>query len=137
MPAYELFSSTDVLGEVAVVRMLAGLSTRRYSLGLEPAGAAVEQVSKGTSKSAVSRRFVELTGRALEELLSAHLSALDIVAVFIDGFSFGEHLMVGALGTDAQGDKHPLGVTEGAPAAWTATRRCSWRSTGPKRSPPP
>jgi transposase-like protein len=42
------------------------------------------------------------------------LSVLDIVAVFIDGFSFGEHLMVGALGVDAHGFKHPLGVIEGA-----------------------
>ena len=114
VPAYELFSSTDLLGEMTVARMLAGLSTRRYQLGLEPVGAAVEQASKGTSRSAVSRRFVELTGRALEELLSADLSSLDIVAVFIDGFSFGEHLMVGALGVDAQGFEHPLGVIEGA-----------------------
>ena len=114
VPAYELFSSSDLLGEMTVARMLAGLSTRRYRLGLEPVGAAVEQASKGTSRSAVSRRFVELTGRALEELLSADLSMLDIVAVFIDGFSFGEHLMRAALGVDAQGYKHPLGVIEGA-----------------------
>jgi putative transposase len=114
LPAYELFSSTDLLGELTVARMLAGLSTRRYRLGLEPVGAAVEEASKGTSRSAVSRRFVELTGRALEELLSADLSGLDIVAVFIDGFSFGEHLMVGALGVDGQGYKHPLGIIEGA-----------------------
>lgn len=40
------------------------------------------------------RRFVELTGRALEELLAADLSALDIVAVFVDGFSPGDHRSV-------------------------------------------
>jgi putative transposase len=114
IPAYELFSSTDLLGEMAMARMLAGLSTRRYQTGLEPVGAAVEEASKGTSRSAVSRRFVELTGRALEELLSADLSRLDIVALFIDGFGFGDHLMVGALGVDADGYKHPLGVIEGA-----------------------
>jgi putative transposase len=62
----------------------------------------------------VSRRFVDLTSRALEELLSADLSALDIVAVFVDGFRFGEHLMVAALGVDAPGYRHPLGVIEGA-----------------------
>jgi putative transposase len=114
VPAYELFSSTDLLGEMAMARMLAGLSTRRYHVGLEPVGAAVEEASKGTSRSAVSRRFVELTGRALEELLSADLSGLDMVALFIDGFSFGDHVMVGALGVDAAGYKHPLGVIEGA-----------------------
>ena len=38
MPAYELFSSTEVLGRMAMERMLAGLSTRRYPVGLEPVG---------------------------------------------------------------------------------------------------
>jgi len=38
VPAYELFSDTEVLGRMALERMLAGLSTRRYPLGLEPVG---------------------------------------------------------------------------------------------------
>ena len=33
MPSYALFSSTEVLGRVALERMLAGLSTRRYRSG--------------------------------------------------------------------------------------------------------
>ena len=41
VPAYELFNSTELLGEMAMARMLAKLSTRRYRLGLEPVGAAV------------------------------------------------------------------------------------------------
>jgi hypothetical protein len=36
--AYELFSRTEVLGRMAMERMLAGLSTRRYRVGLEPVG---------------------------------------------------------------------------------------------------
>jgi putative transposase len=55
--AYELFSSTEVLGRLALERMLGGLSTRRYPLGLEPVGAQVEQPVSGTSKSAISRRL--------------------------------------------------------------------------------
>src|SRR4051812_39178537 len=39
VPAYELFSDTEVLGRMALDRMLAGLSTRHYRLGLEPVGA--------------------------------------------------------------------------------------------------
>lgn len=34
-PSYELFSGAEVLGRMAVERMLAGLSTRRYHHGLE------------------------------------------------------------------------------------------------------
>jgi putative transposase len=61
VPAYELFSSTEVMGRMALERMLAGLSTRRYPVGLEPVGEQVAQVGTGTSKSAVSRKFVVLT----------------------------------------------------------------------------
>jgi hypothetical protein len=42
VPAYELFSSTELLGEMAMTKMLAKLSTRRYRAGLEPVGTAVE-----------------------------------------------------------------------------------------------
>jgi hypothetical protein len=41
--SYELFSQTEVLGRMAMERMLAGPSTRRYPVGLEPVGARVEQ----------------------------------------------------------------------------------------------
>jgi len=57
VPAYDLFSSTELLGRLAMEKMLAGLSTRRYLVGLEPAGIEVEQTARSTSKSAVSRRF--------------------------------------------------------------------------------
>ena len=64
VPAYELFSGTEILGRMALDRMLAGLSTRRYPVGLEPVGARTEAVASATSKSAVSRRFVAATETA-------------------------------------------------------------------------
>jgi hypothetical protein len=42
-------------------KMLAGLSSPRYSAGLEPAGQAVEEVAAATAESAVSSRFVAAT----------------------------------------------------------------------------
>ncbi len=57
VPAYELFSSTELLGRLAMEKMLAGLSTRRYPVGLEPVGDKVSGQAMSTSKSAVSRRF--------------------------------------------------------------------------------
>ena len=112
--SYELFSSTEVLGRMAMGRMLAGLSTRRYPIGLEPVGQQVEKVARSTSKSAVSRRFVAATETALAELLAADLSELDLVALMIDGVHFGEHLCVVALGIGIDGVKHPLGLAEGS-----------------------
>jgi hypothetical protein len=50
VPAYELFSGTELLGAMAMERMLAGLSTRRYRVGLEPVGSSVEQTARSTSK---------------------------------------------------------------------------------------
>ena len=40
VPAYELFTGTELLGRMAMERMLAGVSTRRYPVALEPVGAA-------------------------------------------------------------------------------------------------
>jgi len=92
VPTYELFSCTEVLGRTAMARMLAGLSTRRYPVGLEPVGQRVEPSAPSTSKSAVSRRFVatetalgELLAAPLGELLAAPLGELDLVALMIDG----------------------------------------------------
>jgi putative transposase len=113
IPAYEHFSSTEVLGQMAMEKMLAKLSTRRYKLGLEPVGAAVESRSSGKSRSAVSRRFVERTESALAELLDSDLGELDLVALMVDGVHFADHLCVVALGIDDAGTKHPLAVTEG------------------------
>ena len=114
VPAYELFSSTEVLGRMAMGRMLAGLSTRRYPTGLEPVGVKVERAATATSKSAVSRRFVAATETALAELLATPLAGLDLVALMIDGVHFGEHLCVVALGIGIDGVKHPLGLVEGS-----------------------
>lgn len=111
--AYEVFSSTDLLEEIALEKMMAKLSTRRYTAGLEPVGAAVQATARSTSKSAVSRRFVARTEVALAELMTADLAGLDIVAMMIDGVHFAGHCCVVALGIGIDGTKHPLGVVEG------------------------
>jgi putative transposase len=114
VPSYELFNGTELLGKMAMERMLGGLSTRRYPAGLEPVGEAVEETSRSTSKSAVSRKFVAMTETALADLLGKDLSCLDLVALMIDGVYFAEHLCVVALGIDIDGTKHPLGLVEGS-----------------------
>jgi transposase-like protein len=120
--AYQLFSQTEVLGRLALERMLGGLSTRRYPLGLEPVGTQVQQAASGTSKSAISRRFVAMTHTALAELLSADLSALDLVCLLVDGVHFGEHTCVVALGIAIDGTKHPLALVEGSTENATLAR---------------
>ena len=122
VPAYDLFSSTELLGRLAMEKMLAGLSTRRYPAGLEPVGMQVEQTARSTSKSAVSRRFVERTETALAELMAGDLSGLELVALMVDGVHFAGHLCVVALGIDLEGTKHPLAVVEGSTENTTLVR---------------
>ena len=114
VPTYELFSQTEILGRMAMGKMLAGISTRRYPVGLEPVGQRAERAATSTSKSAISRRFVAATETALSELLAAPLGELDLVALLIDGVHFGEHVCVVALGIGIDGTKHPLALVEGS-----------------------
>lgn len=67
----------------------------------------------GTSKSSISRRFVQGTEQKLAELFGRDLSELDLLAIFIDGVQLAEHCVVVALGVDGDGRKHPLGLWEG------------------------
>jgi transposase-like protein len=112
--SYEMFTSTEILGRMAMEKMLAGLSTRRYAVGLEPVGQHIAETSSATGKSAVSRRFVAMTETALAELLSQDLSGLDLVALMIDGVHFAESCCVVALGIDIEGNKHPVALVEGS-----------------------
>jgi putative transposase len=112
--SYELFSSTEILGRMAMEKMLAGLSTRRYPVGLEPVGERVDETASAASKSAVSRKFVAMTETALADLLSRDLSGLDLVALMIDGVHFAESCCVVALGIGLDGVKHPLALVEGS-----------------------
>lgn len=110
LASYRAFANADMLTKIALGRMLAGLSTRRYDAGAEPIG---EVVTKGTSRSAISRRFVAGTTAKLAEIFGRDLSELDLAAIFIDGVGVGDHVIVVALGVDSDGIKHPLGLWEG------------------------
>ncbi len=111
LPTWAAFSGEDILQEMATERMLAGLSSRRYEVGLEPVG---EVEGSGTSKSAVSRRFIARTRTALGELMARDLSELSLCAIFGDGLSLAEHTIVAAIGIDHDGNKHVLGLKEGS-----------------------
>jgi putative transposase len=122
LPTWQAFAATELLDQLTLERMLAKLSTRRYRVGLEPVGTAVEQAATGTSKSAVSRRFVAATERALAELLAQDLSTLDLVALMVDGVKVADHTCVVALGITLDGTKVPLGLADGATENATVVR---------------
>ncbi len=65
-------------------------------------------------KSAVSRRWVALSEKQPHEWLSCSLKALDLPVVMIEGIHFRDRVILVALGIDAKGHKHVLGLREGS-----------------------
>lgn len=114
------FSDEDPLDERAVRQMLLGVSTRKYRRSLEPLGPELHE--RGTSKSAVSRRFVEVTSKKVDEWLARLLDGIDVVAILIDGIHVDDHVFLVALGIDMEGNKQVLGVREGATENATCCR---------------
>jgi putative transposase len=114
LESYDTFASVDLLAEQMVGSVLAGLSGRRYQRALEPVGEQVAASSSGTSQSSVSRRFITATAERLAAFRARPLDGEQWLIVFVDGFDFAGHTMVGALGVTADGTKVPLGVVEGS-----------------------
>lgn len=104
-------SATDPLEERVLAQILAGVTTRKYSQSLEAAPAEVTTFSE--SKSSVSRMFVARTKEQVKAFLSRPLGELDFPVIMVDGTGLGDHLLLVALGIEADGSKHVLGVAEG------------------------
>lgn len=95
------------------------------------------EVATGTSKSAVSPKFVAITQTALAQLLAADLSELDLVALMIEPVSSGEGWRAGRQTAPAEGD---LGQNGGGPRSsiapvWVAASRTRSKSMGGDGSP--
>ena len=111
LPTFEAMAATD--------RSIGVSSSRCWwawpRANTPAAGAAgPEMESRGTSKSAVSRRFVARTTAQLAAWQSAPLDGLDLVALLIDGVHLGDHCLIVALGIAADGQKHALGLWDGS-----------------------
>jgi len=111
---YAHFADRDPLTKAVLERMLAGVSTRRYRPTQEPVGTEVEQQARSTSRSAVSRTFVERTRRSLGELMSRRLDDVRLAVMMIDGLELQGRINVVCLGITTEGVKIPLGLWEGS-----------------------
>lgn len=116
LPTWSAAQAEDWLGRWAMNLMLINVSTRKLKRAVRlPEGDLPVIAGDGTSKSAVSRRFVALSAERMAEWMASDLSQLDLLVIQIDGLHIGNELvLVGALGIDAKGNKHPLGLVEGA-----------------------
>jgi transposase-like protein len=109
VPAYERMRSEAKLGDRMLEILLRGVSTRQYGAVLPQRAETV-----GVSRSNVSREAVEASEQELRRLCERRLEKLELLILYLDGVIFGEHHVLVAVGVDEKGNKHVLGIAEGA-----------------------
>src|SRR5215218_1561648 len=116
LPSWRAAQGEDWLGRWAMNLMLINVSTRKLKRAVRlPEGDLPTVLGDGTSKSAASRRFVALSAERMAAWMASDLSKLDLLVIQIDGLHIGNDLvLIAALGIDEEGNKHPLGLIEGA-----------------------
>lgn len=116
LPSWAAAVDEDLLGQWALNLMLMNVSTRKFGRAVRlPGGDIPAERGAGVTRSAVSRRFVALSAEKMKAWMAADLSALDLLVIQIDGIHIDQDLiLLAAVGVDGHGDKHPLGVMEGA-----------------------
>lgn len=112
VPSYEAFANDDELLEAALRRMLHGLSSRDYRHGIDP----IEEVavSSGTSKSAISERFIKASAKEAQKILGRRLDDQTIPVIMIDGIVLGDYTAIVAMGVTSDGQKMIMGVRIGS-----------------------
>lgn len=113
-------AAEDPLDKRILEQMVVGVSTRQYERSLEPLEEPAASV--GVSRSSVSRRFVQQTKAQVQRYLSRALDELNLPVVMIDGTKLGKHLLLVAMGIDAEGHKHTLGLVEGSAESEAVSR---------------
>ena len=116
LPSWKSAVGENWLGEWAMNQMLIAVSTRKFERSVRlPGGDVPAARGAGLSKSATSRRFVALSAARMRQWVATRLDHLDLMVIQIDGVHMADDtLLVAAIGIDATGEKHPLGLVEGA-----------------------
>jgi putative transposase len=122
LESYSQFAADDLLSQVVLERMLAGVATRRHARIAEPIGKDALAGATSTGRSAVSRRFVKQTETALAELLARDLTGANIKVLMLDGEHMAGRCVIVALGITADGSKLPIGLWDGATENKTVVR---------------
>ena len=109
VPAYAAMQDDESLRERLLSIVMRGVSTRNYE-------EVVPELADrcGVSRSAVSRQLQQASAEALKELCERRFDEVELLVIYVDGKDFGGHQVVSAIGVDAAGCKHVLGLTEGA-----------------------
>ena len=109
VPAYAALANDGDLSRRIADILVCNVSTRKYARVVHRCADEL-----GISKSAVSRQFVKQSAQAWAQLMSRDLSKIDFVAMYVDGVIVAKHHIIAAVGVDAQGSKHVLGLAPGS-----------------------
>jgi len=109
IPAYEALKTRSKMADRMLQILIDGVSTRRYKRVIQEMADSI-----GISKSAVSRANIEAGEKLLKELAERTFEKHDILVVYIDGLCLGSFHVLGAIGVDADGCKHVLGLVLGS-----------------------
>jgi transposase-like protein len=109
IPAYAAMHNQPRLSARMLDILMRGVSNRQYKSVIPQMADTV-----GVSKSSVSRQMMEASEAEVEALLSRRFDDVKLVILYIDGMVFGDHIMIGAVGVDVDGNKHVLAIREGA-----------------------
>jgi transposase-like protein len=109
VPAYQALRSNSTLASRMLDILLHGVSTRHYGQVLPEMAETV-----GVSKSSVSREAIEASEQVLQALAERRFDDRDILLIYLDGLRLGRHHVLAAVGVDSQGNKHVLGLRQGA-----------------------
>jgi transposase-like protein len=109
IPAYTALAQDGDLSRRIADILVCNVSTRKYARVVHRCADEL-----GISKSAVSRQFVKQSAQAWAQLMARDLSQIDFVAMYVDGLIVAKHHIIAAVGVDAQGNKHVLGLAPGS-----------------------
>lgn len=109
VPAYAALARAGDLSRRIADILVCNVSTRKYARVVHRCADEL-----GISKSAVSRSFVKESAHALAKLMSRSFAEIDLVAIYVDGIVVASHHVIAAVGVDAQGNKHVLGLASGS-----------------------
>lgn len=112
LPTVKQLQAFDPLPDTVLNQILLGVSTRGYDASVPPAPIGTR--SRGTSRSAVSRRLVRKMGEKMKASLTSSLEEVRLVGLLVDGIGVGDHTIVVALGVTTEGTKVPLGLHQGS-----------------------
>jgi putative transposase len=112
LPTVRYVQAVDPLPDTVLNQILLGVSTRGYDASVPPPPIGTR--SRGTSRSAVSRRLVHKMSEKMKASLTSSLAEAHLVGLLVDGIGVGDHTIVVALGVTPEGKKVPLGLHQGS-----------------------